>query len=128
MVKLIQWKLFLSRYTALSFRNSEELSNSNWNMRSRLAPLRNRRDVLNKRTTVVESTSTADDTSDTAVVPTQQLTDISTDNDSGVQRSRRDTPGCVVNYDSNRQLLVGCVQSTVIEVKPHCSEDGDEGN
>lgn len=117
----------MNRYTALSFRNSEELTNSNWNMRSRLAPLRNRRDTHNKHDIILDaSSSTIDDTINTAVVPTQQSTDADTGD--GMQRARRDTPGCVVNYESNRQLLVGCVQTSVIEVKPHCNDDGDEGN
>lgn len=107
-------------------------------MRSRLAPLRNRRDASGRRAGITEAATTDDDTNtNTAVVPTQQLSDggnssnsssNSTDSDSGVQRTRRDTPGCVVNYESNRQLLVGCSQSNVIEVKPHCNDDGDEGN
>lgn len=128
---IIEYIVTIHRYTALSFRNSEELTNSNWNMRSRVAPLRNRRETHEKRNIVLEpSSSTVDDTSNTAVVPTQQLSDAATsaDNADGMQRTRRDTPGCVVNYESNRQLLVGCVQTNVIEVKPHCSDDGDEGN
>lgn len=44
-----------------------------------------------------------------------------------MQRIKRETPECVINYSSMRQLYVGCSQSNVIEVKPHCSEDGDEG-
>lgn len=99
-------------------------------MRSRLAPLRNRRDASGRHSGSIVTASTADDT---AVSPTQQLSDgggdsTSTDPDNGAQRTRRDTPGCVVNYDSNRQLLVGCAQTNVIEVKPHCNDDGDEGN
>lgn len=44
------------------------------------------------------------------------------------QRSRREVPGCVVNYNAQRQLLVGCTEPNVIEVRPQCSEDSDEGN
>lgn len=43
------------------------------------------------------------------------------------QRSRREVPGCVVNYNAQRQLLVGCTEPNVIEVRPQCSEDSDEG-
>lgn len=43
------------------------------------------------------------------------------------QRSRRETPGCVVNYNSQRQLLIGCAQPNFVEVRPQCNEDGDEG-
>lgn len=44
-----------------------------------------------------------------------------------MQRSRRDTPGCIVNYNSQRQLLIGCAQPNVVEVRPQCNEEGDEG-
>lgn len=43
------------------------------------------------------------------------------------QRNRREVPGCVVNYNAQRQLLVGCTEPNVIEVRPQCSEDSDEG-
>lgn len=42
-------------------------------------------------------------------------------------RVRRDTAGCVVNYSARRQLLVGCTKTNVIEVRPFCTEDNDEG-
>lgn len=42
-------------------------------------------------------------------------------------RIRRDAHGCVVNYNSRRQLLVGCTETNVIEVRPYCTEDNDEG-
>lgn len=45
--------------------------------------------------------------------------------DSG--RFRRNTGNCVVNYNSRRQLLVGCTETNVIEVHPYCTEDNDEG-
>lgn len=43
------------------------------------------------------------------------------------QRNRRETPGCIVNYNSQRQLLIGCAQPNLVEVRPQCNEDGDEG-
>lgn len=43
-------------------------------------------------------------------------------------RDKRDAPECVVNYKAQRQLLVGCSQPNVIEVRPKCNDDGDEGN
>lgn len=42
------------------------------------------------------------------------------------QRNRRQVPGCIVNYNAQRQLLIGCTQPEVIEVRPQCNEDGDE--
>lgn len=118
------------RYTALSFRNPEEFSNLDWQMRSRIAPLRNRREVRSKRRsngTIIESSNNIDANNDTArvILPTTDDKQNSTDID--IQRSKRDTPECVINYNSARQLFVGCSQSNVVEVKPHCSDDGDEG-
>ncbi|XP_055678392.1 uncharacterized protein LOC129787100 isoform X2 [Lutzomyia longipalpis] len=45
---------------------------------------------------------------------------------SDVGRSRRETPVCVINYNSVRHLLIGCNEPNVIEVRPTCSEDGEE--
>lgn len=42
-------------------------------------------------------------------------------------RVRRDANGCIVNFNSRRQLLVGCTETNVIEVRPYCTEDNDEG-
>lgn len=44
-----------------------------------------------------------------------------------IQRLKRETSDCVINYSSARQLLIGCSQPNMIEVKPHCNDDGDEG-
>lgn len=98
-------------------------------MRSRIAPLRNRREVRLKRLsigTIIESSNNIDANNETAriILPTddkQNTTEID------IQRSKRETPECVINYNSARQLFVGCSQSNVVEVKPHCSDDGDEG-
>lgn len=43
------------------------------------------------------------------------------------QRSRRDAPGCIVNYKAQRQLWIGCTGPNVIDVRPQCNDDGDEG-
>lgn len=121
----------LRRFTALSFRNPEEISN--WQVRSRLAPLRNRRDLPTKRLsngTIIEISNSS---SSQVILPTDGtlVKQNSSSNGSGtaidMQRIKRETPECVINYNSQRQLYVGCSQSNVIEVKPHCSEDGDEG-
>ncbi|XP_037912668.1 uncharacterized protein LOC119652536 isoform X4 [Hermetia illucens] len=45
---------------------------------------------------------------------------------SSQQRNRRDVPACIVNYKAQRQLLVGCTDPNLIEVRPRCSEDGEE--
>lgn len=95
-------------------------------MRSRIAPLRNRREIRAKRLSNETIIKNANDTSQIILpanitLPKQNSTEID------IQRSKRETPECVINYNSVRQLFVGCSQSNVIEVKPHCSDDGDEG-
>lgn len=97
-------------------------------MRSRVAPLRNRRETRLKRLsnfTIIENSNNIDANNDTAqILPTdnkQNTTEID------MQRIKRETPECVINYNSARQFFVGCSQSNVVEVKPHCSDDGDEG-
>lgn len=115
----------------MSFRNPEEFSNLDWQIRSRVAPLRNRRDIRTKRLangTIIEIPNNAAQ-SDTGqvILPTNDTSVNENSTAVDIQRSKRDTPECVINYNSVRQLYVGCSQSNVIEVKPHCSEDGDEG-
>ncbi|XP_031633309.1 uncharacterized protein LOC116347051 isoform X3 [Contarinia nasturtii] len=116
------------RYTALSFRNPEEFSNLDWQMRSRVAPLRNRREVHSKRLSngsVIETSN--NDTTQRIILPTNDtLNKQQNSTDIDMQRSKRETPECVINYNSARQLFIGCSQSNVVEVKPHCSDDGDE--
>lgn len=90
-------------------------------MRSRIAPLRNRREVRAKRLPSAAPNDTARIILPTNDTVKQNATDIDT------QRLKRETPECVINYNSVRQLYVGCSQTNVIEVKPHCSDDGDEG-
>lgn len=72
-------------------------------MRARNAPLRNRRDA--------SALSAAD---------------VDGDDDTMNQRTRRDTPECVSNYNSARQLLIGCSMPDAIEVKPQCEQNKDE--
>lgn len=122
---------FSRRYTALSFRNPEEFSNLDWQIRSRVAPLRNRREIRTKRLpngTIIEIPNDAAN-SDTGqvILPTNETLVKQNSTAVDIQRSKRETPECVINYNSVRQMYVGCSQSNVIEVKPHCSDDGDEG-
>lgn len=89
------------RHRTLSFRNSEE-SEKLWQSAGRSLSPRHRRDV---ELQLIEE-NTPDDT---------QL------------RLKRDTPGCVVNYNSNRRLKIGCTRHDAIDVSPSCSDEGDEG-
>lgn len=128
MTKEIYFLIILqNRYTALSFRNPEEFSNLDWQMRSRVS--RNRREIHSKRLsngTVIETSN--NDTSQRIILPTNDTFTKQNTTDIDMQRTKRETPECVINYNSARQLFIGCSQSNVVEVKPHCSDDGDEGN
>lgn len=120
-----------NRFTALSFRNSEEFSHLDWHMKSRNAPLRNRRDVRVERLSNIAQTRKIRE-SNLNLSKNLTLSSAASDNlvnasDTKIQRSKRDMPECVSNYNSVRQLLIGCSQTNVIEVRPQCNEEGDEG-
>lgn len=90
------------RHGTLSFRNSEE-SEQLWQSAGRSLSPRHRRD-----TEVV--TKEVDDT------------------ETGLElRAKRDSPGCTINYNSNRRLKIGCTRHDAIDVNPSCSDEGDEG-
>lgn len=83
-------------------------------MRSRTAPLRNRRDLrLEHQSNVAQQAQSTEMTA---------IDGIASDG----QRNRRDAPECVSNYNADRHLLVGCSQPNIIEVKPQCNQE-DEG-
>lgn len=92
----------------LSFRSSssEQLARHTWKYPTRGLAVRNRRDTVKQG----ETKSIA--------VSNQRNNDT---------RVRRDANGCIVNFNSRRQLLVGCTETNVIEVRPYCTEDNDEG-
>lgn len=84
-------------------------------MRSRTAPLRNRRDLRH-----IEYQSNVDQV--------KQTTELTAIDKTGTnrQRNRRDATECVSNYNADRHLLIGCSQPNIIEVKPQCNQE-DEG-
>lgn len=102
-------QMSINRFTA--YRNSDEFSNLDLHMRSRTAPLRNRRDLRIEH----QSTTTEDK-------PSTEIAAIESDG----QRNRRDAPECVSNYNAERHLLIGCSQPNIIEVRPQCNQE-DEG-
>ncbi|XP_037029362.1 uncharacterized protein LOC119069418 isoform X3 [Bradysia coprophila] len=123
------------RHSTLSFRNSEDFDHGSWHMQTRGIPTRNRRETSDE---IVDhdnfkiSPQSNDQRverrnlrkrRDTKVVERALSVNTSVND---TQRSRRDVPGCVVNYNAQRQLLVGCTEPNVIEVRPQCSEDSDE--
>lgn len=125
------------RHGTLSFRNSEEFSQTSWQSHTRGLPIRNRRATgvgsnvndggpIDKSssltTTLVASKYTTGQSNDVtgkiAIVQPDQLNE--------TQRSRRDVPTCIVNYKAQRQLQVACSDASIIEVRPRCNEDGEE--
>lgn len=88
------------RHGSLSFRNSESMDHNSWRAQTRGLTIRNKRGTAeNNPNAIVED----------------------------IQRNRRDVPNCVVNLNSRRNLLIGCTKTNVIEVRPQCSDEGDEG-
>lgn len=93
------------RHGTLSFRNSEE-SEQLWQSAGRSLSPRHRRDIES----VQKDLANEDDA------------------ETGIEvRSKRDSPGCMINYNSNRRLKIGCTRYDAIDVNPSCSDEGDEG-
>lgn len=86
-------------------------------MSSRNAPLRNRRDASASKTKSNDDNNAVDSTVD----------DDGSTNAMQQQRMKRNSPDCVVNYESQRQMMVGCSEPNIIEVSPTCSQNQDEG-
>ncbi|XP_063707345.1 uncharacterized protein LOC134836085 isoform X2 [Culicoides brevitarsis] len=89
------------RHGTLSFRNSEE-SEQLWQSAGRSLSPRHRRAIIDEENTEEEPI--------TALEP----------------RSKRDSPGCMIDFKANRRLRMGCTQHNVIDVNPSCSDEGDE--
>lgn len=90
------------RHGTLSFRNSEE-SEQLWQSAGRSLSPRHRRAIPDEIEIVEEENTELE------------------------VRSKRDTPGCTINYNSNRRLRIGCTRHDVIDMTPSCSDEGDEG-
>lgn len=122
----------MNRFVALSFRNPEEFSKLDWQMKSRAISFRSRRELQKVIDTTTSQTSLARTTNnEDQPLPTKETSEIelsSEHSQTNIQRLKRETSDCVINYSSARQLLIGCSQPNMIEVKPHCNDDGDEGN
>lgn len=70
----------------------------------------------------------AADTSNSRIIPSHRSRrNIDESNAVEVIRNRRDSSNCNINYNSQRQLLVGCSEPNIIEVRPLCNDEGDEG-
>lgn len=148
---IILYSINFCSHSTLSFRNSEEFDHGSWRASSRGIPKRNRRETdFTSSDPIIGEPD--DDTSDdepslsppsspprrpasvmrkrAAAKSIATITTTTTTNDTApslAQRSRRETPGCIVNYNSQRQLLIGCAQPNLVEVRPQCNEEGDEG-
>lgn len=124
------------RHVTLSFRNAEDIDKNSWHGLSRGISTRNRRSSVSTELLNVVGRDNNDDDSggsaggDKSVEKKlrKNIVALETSSSSNRNRNKRDSSNCIVNYNSNRQLYIGCSASNVIEVKPSCnSEDGDEG-
>ncbi|XP_016992087.2 uncharacterized protein LOC108053877 isoform X1 [Drosophila rhopaloa] len=101
-------------HSSLSFRNAERMERGSWHANTRGLPVRSRRnapkDPQEQQQALVLEKVNSSDTS-VGFVAT---------------RNRRDVPGCVPNYNAQRQLWVGCTAENLIDVSPLCSVDGEE--
>ncbi|XP_043656188.1 uncharacterized protein LOC122622081 isoform X3 [Drosophila teissieri] len=104
-------------HSSLSFRNAERMERGSWHANTRGLPVRSRRNApkdpqehLQQQEALVLEKVNSSDTS-VGFVAT---------------RNRRDVPGCVPNYNAQRQLWVGCTAENLIDVSPLCSVDGEE--
>ncbi|XP_060650263.1 uncharacterized protein LOC132787320 isoform X2 [Drosophila nasuta] len=105
-------------HSTLSFRNAERMERDSWHANTRGLPVRSRRNApqaqaqqqQQQQALVLSSLNSNNDTSVGFIAP----------------RSRRDVPGCVTNYNAQRQLWVGCSAPNAIDVSPLCSVDGEE--
>lgn len=99
------------RHGTLSFRNTEE-SEKLWQSAGRsLSPRHRRSAKINDEQIQIE----------------EEEEENENESDDTQLRLKRDSPNCVVNYNSNRRLKIGCTRLDVIDVSPSCSDDGDEG-
>ncbi|XP_030081688.1 uncharacterized protein LOC111602603 isoform X2 [Drosophila hydei] len=107
-------------HSTLSFRNAERMERGSWHANTRGLPARSRRNAAEPRPAQQQESPDR----------LQQVLVLSSSNDTSVgfiaTRSRRDVPGCVTNYNAQRQLWVGCTAPNVIDVSPLCSLDGEE--
>ncbi|XP_032584198.1 uncharacterized protein LOC6575495 isoform X4 [Drosophila mojavensis] len=107
-------------HSTLSFRNAERMERGSWHANTRGLPARSRRNAAEPRPDHQQESSNR----------LQQVLVLNSSNDTSVgfiaTRSRRDVPGCVTNYNAQRQLWVGCTAPNVIDVSPLCSLDGEE--
>ncbi|XP_017081900.2 uncharacterized protein LOC108115132 isoform X2 [Drosophila eugracilis] len=104
-------------HSSLSFRNAERMERGSWHANTRGLPVRSRRNApkdpqeqkQQQQSLVLEKVNSSD--TSVGFVAT---------------RNRRDVPGCVPNYNAQRQLWVGCTAENLIDVSPLCSVDGEE--
>ncbi|XP_033235382.1 uncharacterized protein aus isoform X1 [Drosophila pseudoobscura] len=99
--------------STLSFRNAEHMERGSWHANTRGLPVRSRRSAPQdpqQQQALVLGNVNSNDTS-VGFVAT---------------RNRRDVPGCVPNYNAQRQLWVGCSKPNSIDVSPLCSVEGEE--
>lgn len=112
------------RHGPLSFRRSEMLDHNSWHAQTRDVTVRSKRAAA-KLLLLAENNGGGDVVGDSGI--RGGVDDGMSGRNEQQARARRDTANCVVDVNARRQLLVGCTETNVIEVRPSCVEDGDEG-
>lgn len=128
-------KLFLiNRHSSLSFRNSQHDEKNAWHSNTRGLPVRSRREA-SSTITPLASLNSSNETHETQT--TQEILVVGNNTNVGFVktsedaenrlRNRRNVPECVTNFKAQRQLWIGCTEENVIDVRPMCNDEGDEG-
>ncbi|XP_070073791.1 uncharacterized protein aus isoform X1 [Drosophila takahashii] len=107
-------------HSSLSFRNAERMERGSWHANTRGLPVRSRRNAP-KDPQVQEQVQEQEQ-----ALVLEKVNSSDTSVGFVATRNRRDVPGCVPNYNAQRQLWVGCTAENMIDVSPLCSVDGEE--
>lgn len=131
------------RRRTLSFRNTNSNERNVWHSVTRGLPARSRRDALNSTPISIEEVEkkklwklsrqllrTEPNNRNTLTSRAGHKHYLNHETWSKLNqehRSRREVPECTTNYKAQRQLWLGCTAANVIDVRPLCNEEGDEG-
>ncbi|XP_032576691.1 uncharacterized protein LOC6614375 isoform X1 [Drosophila sechellia] len=105
-------------HSSLSFRNAERMERGSWHANTRGLPVRSRRNAPKDPQEHQQQQQEA--------LVLEKVNSSNTSVGFVATRNRRDVPGCVPNYNAQRQLWVGCTAENLIDVSPLCSVDGEE--
>ncbi|XP_039231522.1 uncharacterized protein LOC6535922 isoform X3 [Drosophila yakuba] len=107
-------------HSSLSFRNAERIERGSWHANTRGLPVRSRRNAPKDPQEHLQQQQQQE------ALVLEKVNSSDTSVGFVATRNRRDVPGCVPNYNAQRQLWVGCTAENLIDVSPLCSVDGEE--